>query len=35
MALLGSFNFQFFTRLAVVFAEEFGDFGFIFFDGSI
>jgi hypothetical protein len=30
-----SFSFQFFTRLAAVFAEEVGDFGSFFFFGSI
>ena len=30
-----SFSFQFSTRLAAVFAEEVGDFGFLFFGGQI
>ena len=30
IALLGSFSFKFFTRLAAVFAEEVGDFGIVF-----
>ena len=35
--LFGSFpfSFQFFTRLAAVFAEEVGDFGLLLFFGSI
>ena len=30
-----AFSFQFFTRLAAVFAEDVGDFGSFVFDGKI
>jgi hypothetical protein len=30
-----TFNFQFFTRLAAVFAEEVGGFGFLLLNGQI
>ena len=32
---LVAYNLQFFTRLAAVFAEEVGDFGFIINDGPV